>query len=126
MIRPKDSVPPEQRVPALSDAAKTPASGLSPSENCASIKALGFITSKQIKMYGEHLELVSDPFVEGNYAVVQVISRTDPAIRTLRLPVSILVGLANRFKKAGESTAQGKSVLSKELMPSLPLPEERK
>jgi len=126
MSRPKDNVPPEQTLPAPPDAGKTPASGPSPSENCASIKALGFITHKQIKMYGEHLELVSDPFVEGDYAVVQVISRTDPVIRTLRLPVSILVGLANRFKKAAKSTAQGKSVLSRESTPSLPLPEERK
>ena len=99
MILPKIDVPADQMPPALTDALKLPASVVSASENCAKIKNLGFITSKRIKMYGEDFELVSDPFVEGDYAVIHAITRTDPTIRTLRLPVSILVGLANRFKK---------------------------
>lgn len=65
-------------------------------ENCARIKGLGYVASKHIKMYGEHFELVSDPVQEGNCVVVQVVSRNDPTIRTLRLPVSILLGLSDR------------------------------
>jgi hypothetical protein len=99
MIRHKVDVPVEPTPTAPTDGLKTHPSGPSASENCVRIKSLGFIASKQIKMYGEYFELVSDPFVEGDYAVVNAVSRTDPTIRTLRLPVSILLGLANRSKK---------------------------
>jgi hypothetical protein len=71
----------------------------SAAENCARIKDLGFTTTKHIKMYGEDFELVSDPFVEGDYTTVHVIGRNDPTIRALRLPVSILVGLRSRFRR---------------------------
>jgi hypothetical protein len=50
-------------------------------------------------MYGEHFEIVSDPFDEGDCIAVRAIGRNDPAVRTLRLPVAILVGLADRFLK---------------------------
>jgi hypothetical protein len=85
---------------------ETPASGAedqmhvsSPAENCAKIKHLGFAASKQIKMYGEQFEIVSDPFsgVDGCVSV-QAISGTDPEIRTLRLPTTMLVGSENRFR----------------------------
>ena len=46
--------------------------GRTPAENCARIKGLGYVASKQIKMYGQRFELVSDPFEEGNCIVVQV------------------------------------------------------
>jgi hypothetical protein len=69
-----------------------------PSENCTKIRGLGFTASKHIKMYGERFELVSDPFDEDGCTVVHVISGNDPKIRTLRLPVAILVGLSGRFR----------------------------
>ena len=74
-------------------------------ENCARIKGLGYVASKHIKMYGERFELVSDPVQEGDRVVVQVISRNDPTIRTLQLPVSILLGLSDRD---GQKTKFGK------------------
>ena len=79
--------------PPLTDALKAA------SENCARIKDLGFTISKHITMYGEHFELVSDPFIEGDYTAVHAITQNDPGIRTLRLPVAILIGLAERFRK---------------------------
>jgi len=72
-------------------------SGL-PSENCAKIRDLGFSASKHIKMYGERFELLSDPFDEDGCTAVHAISGNDPKIRTLRLPVAILVGLSSRFR----------------------------
>jgi hypothetical protein len=66
--------------------------------NCLKSRDLGFVTSKHIKMYGERFELVSDPFVDGDCVAVQVIGGHDPTIRTVRLPVSILLGLSNRFR----------------------------
>jgi hypothetical protein len=51
-------------------------------------------------MYGERFELVSDPFEEGDCTAVRAISGNNPAIRVLRLPVSIILGLAHRFRKS--------------------------
>lgn len=82
-----------------------PAGGRSPAETCARIKGLGYTPSKHVNMYGEHFELVSDPFAEGDCTVVQVISGNDPAIRTIRLPVSIILGLSGR---SGQKTKFGK------------------
>lgn len=73
--------------------------GPSTSESCAKIKGLGFTVSKHIKMYGERFEIVSDPFREGDCIAVHAISGTDPEIRTLRLPITILVGSEDRFLK---------------------------
>jgi hypothetical protein len=67
--------------------------------NCARIRDLGFTTSKHIKMYGERFELVSDPFEDGACTAIRALRGTDPTIRTLRLPVSILIGLSDRFRK---------------------------
>jgi hypothetical protein len=77
-------------------------------ENCAKIKGLGYTVSKHIGMYGERFELVSDPFQEGDCTVVQVISGSDPTIRTLRLPISILLSLSDR---SGQKTKFGKRLL---------------
>jgi hypothetical protein len=67
------------------------------SEKCAKIKDLGFSVSKHVKMYGERFEIISDPFPDGNCIAVRATAGNDPAIRTLRLPSAILVGLADRF-----------------------------
>ena len=69
------------------------------SDSCAKIKALGFKAAMQIKMYGERFEIVSDPFDDGDCVAVHATSGNDPEIRTLRLPVAILVGPGDRFLK---------------------------
>jgi hypothetical protein len=70
-----------------------------PSENWAKTRDLGFTASKHMKMYGERFKVVSDPFDEDGCIAVHAISGDDPTIRTLRLPVAILVGLSGRFRK---------------------------
>ena len=50
-------------------------------------------------MYGERFEIVSDPFDEDDCVAVRATSGNDPEIRTVRLPIAILVGLADRFPK---------------------------
>jgi hypothetical protein len=50
-------------------------------------------------MYGERFEIVSDPFDEGDGIAVRATSGNDPAVRTLRLPIAILVGREDRFLK---------------------------
>jgi hypothetical protein len=68
-------------------------------DSCVKIKGLGFKTSTHIKMYGQRLEIVSDPFDEGDGVAVRATSGDDPEVRTLRLPTAILVGRADRFLK---------------------------
>jgi hypothetical protein len=99
MTLPKGDIPTEQTLAGPTDAVETHTSAQSASENCARIKDLGFIASKHIKIYGERLELVSDPFEDGECTAVRVISKNDQTIRTLRLPAAILVGLSDRFRK---------------------------
>jgi hypothetical protein len=69
------------------------------SENCARIKNLGFTASRHVRMYGESFEIVSDPFNEGDCVAVHAIGGNDPKVRTLRLPITILVGSEDRFLK---------------------------
>ena len=69
------------------------------SDSCVKIKDLGFTPSMRIKMYGERFEIVSDPFDEDDCVAVRATSGNDPEIRTLRLPIAILVGLADRFPR---------------------------
>ncbi len=67
------------------------------SDSCVKIRDLGFAVSMHIHMYGEHFEIVSDPFDDGGCIAVRATSGSDPEIRTLRLPIAILVGRADRF-----------------------------
>ena len=69
------------------------------SRNCLRIKHLGYVAGRRLSLYGEHFEMVSDPFTEGDCVVVRAISGNDPIIRTIPLPVSILVGLTDLFPK---------------------------
>ena len=60
---------------------------------------LGYIAGKRVTLYGEHFEIASDPFIDGNWVAVRVTSENDPTIQTIRLPVSILLGLTNLLPK---------------------------
>ncbi len=70
-----------------------------PAMDCPRIKDLGYSTSHHIHMYGEHFEIVSDPFPDGGGVAVDAITAKDSAKRRLRLPVAILVGLRDMFPK---------------------------
>jgi hypothetical protein len=52
-----------------------------------------------VNLYGQHFEIVSNPFVDGNWVAVRVTSENDPTIQTIRLPVSILLGLTDLLPK---------------------------
>ena len=74
----------------------------STAENCAHIKKLGYIKGKHVNLYGEHLELVSDPFVEGDYVAVHATSSRNQIVRTIDLPVSILAGWEDTVPEAAK------------------------
>lgn len=106
MVLYKSEIPMEPRPPTPAGALTTPTGGQSASEKCARIKDLGFTTSRHIKMYGQQFDLVSDPFVEGDCTAVRATCGNDPTVRTLRLPVAILIGLSDSFRKPVK-TGQG-------------------
>ena len=70
----------------------------SSSINCAKLKALGYITGKRLNLYGEHFQIVSDPFAEGDAVSVRVVSGDDPTVRTIRLPAALLVGFSDLIR----------------------------
>ena len=65
------------------------------SETLQRLMDLGYIAGKRITLYGEHFEIASDPFIDGNWVAVRVTSEYDPTIQTIRLPISLLLGLTN-------------------------------
>ncbi len=65
------------------------------SRSCERLIELGYVAGKRVTLYGEHFEIASNPFIDGNWVAVRVTSEHDPTIETIRLPVSILLGLTN-------------------------------
>lgn len=67
-------------------------------DNCARTKKLGYVAGKHMDLYGEHMELVSDPFEEGDCVAVHAFSSSNTTVRTIKLPVSILTGWDDLFQ----------------------------
>lgn len=63
------------------------------------LKDLGYIAGERVNLYGEYFEIASDPFIDGDWVAVRVTGENDPTIRTIRLPVSILIGLTDLSPK---------------------------
>ena len=63
--------------------------------SCEKLRDLGYIAGKRVALYGEHFEIASDPFIDGNWVAVRVTTESDPTIQTIRLPLSLLVGLTD-------------------------------
>src|SRR5579864_980486 len=94
------SSPPRCQMPHFSPTfPETPISNPPLSKSFERIMDLGYIAGKRVNLYGEHFEIASDPFVDGDWVAVRVMSENDPTIRTIRLPVSILVGLTDLLPK---------------------------
>lgn len=63
---------------------------LAAAEICERLKHLGFSRSNHVKLYGEQLQLVSDPFPYESGIAVKVVQNEDKAPRTIKLPLPIL------------------------------------
>jgi len=60
---------------------------------CDRLKVMGYAESKHIRIYGEDIEVLSDPFPEGNGIAVQGKSQRENRIRTIRLPLPVVQAL---------------------------------
>jgi hypothetical protein len=67
---------------------------------CDRVKHLGYTVSGKVRLYGEELEVVSDPFPEADGIAVQVKSRRNPNVRTIHLPATVVQSVRGRKKAA--------------------------
>lgn len=57
---------------------------------CERLKRLGYAQGKQVRMYGEEFQLVSDPIViQDNSVVVDAIERKSGSFRRIGIPLSV-------------------------------------
>jgi hypothetical protein len=68
------------------------------------MKKLGYTVGKHLDLYGEKMELVSDPFDEGELVSVHAVSAKNPTVRKVALPVSILSGREGLFLQPSDSS----------------------
>ena len=59
-------------------------------ETCRKLISLGYARSNRVRLYGQEVQLVSDPFPQEDGIAVEVVGRDESTSRTLRLPLSVL------------------------------------
>jgi hypothetical protein len=57
---------------------------------CDRLKSLGYARSSRIRIYGEELDVVSDPFPQADGIAVKTVSPRDKQTRTIQLPRPVL------------------------------------
>ena len=65
---------------------------------CERLKRMGFTRNKQVRLYGEQFELLSDPLIVGDHVVfVDAIEKTSGQFRRVRIPLTIVnIAIAER------------------------------
>jgi len=66
---------------------------------CMKLISLGYARSNRVRLYGQELQLVSDPFSKEGAIVVEV-KGTDEISRTMRLPLSVVQVAAEKKRIA--------------------------
>ena len=66
---------------------------------CLKLISLGYARSNRVRLYGQELQLVSDPFSKEGEIMVEVKGH-DNVLRTMRLPISVVQVAANNKKIA--------------------------
>ena len=57
---------------------------------CNRLKKIGYSRAKVVKLYGEELQLLSDPYPEGMDFVIEVHSQRTSTVRVVRIPKFIV------------------------------------
>ena len=63
---------------------------------CDRLKMMGYAESKCIRIYGEEIDVLSDPFPDGNGIAVQGKSKKENRVRTVRLPLPVLQAVTRK------------------------------
>jgi hypothetical protein len=63
---------------------------------CARIRHLGYVAYRNVRIYGEEFELLSDPFPENNRVAIRAKAKGESKVQTLRLPQTMAQGRQGR------------------------------
>jgi hypothetical protein len=96
----------------MSSSSPEPVVAGSSSKNCAHMRKLGYVVGKHVNLYGEKMELISDPFDDGDCVAVRAVSANDPIVRKIDLPFSLLAGFEELFLEPADPTDDDKAYLS--------------
>ena len=65
-------------------------------EVCETLKSFGYRAGARMRLYGEELQITSEPYFEGEHIVVRATStRAQNAERTVRIPIPIILMASN-------------------------------
>lgn len=69
-------------------------------ETCRKLISLGYARSNRVRLYGQEVQLVSDPFPhdDGGFAV-EVVEGGDSTARTVKLPLSVVQVAGKKAEK---------------------------
>ena len=59
-------------------------------ETCRKLISLGYARSKQVRLYGQEMKLISDPFPADDGITVEAIEPGNTKTRRIKLPLSVL------------------------------------
>jgi hypothetical protein len=59
-------------------------------DTCRKLISLGYARSNRVRLYGQEVQLLSDPFSKEGEIVIEVTSQNDASPRIMRLPLSVL------------------------------------
>lgn len=70
------------------------------SDTCRKLVSLGYARSNRVRLYGQEVELVSDPFVHRDGGIaVEVVGKTESRSRTIKLPLPVLHVASKKAEK---------------------------
>jgi len=70
------------------------------SDTCRKLISLGYARSNRVRLYGQEVELVSDPFPHRDGGIaVEVITKTESESRTMKLPLPVLHVASKKFQR---------------------------
>jgi hypothetical protein len=74
------------------------------SDTCRKLISLGYARSNRVRLYGQEVQLISDPFPHRDGGIaVEVVAKSESISRTLKLPLPVLRVAGN--KKLEKRTA---------------------
>jgi hypothetical protein len=60
-------------------------------DTCQRLSRLGYARSSRVRLYGQELRIVSEPFVHDQGGIaIEVVAGGDPTKRTMRLPLPVV------------------------------------
>jgi hypothetical protein len=68
----------------------------SDAEICARVKRLGYGAGHNVRLYGEELEVISDPFPEAGGVAISVKAKKDESLRVVQIPATVLQSVKRR------------------------------